>query len=226
MVDSHLSSTACDGGPTAAFQAILLRKEDDLVAARVEPIDESALPPTDVRVRVDYSSLNYKDGLIVNGLAGLVRTYQHVPGIDYAGTGERSDDQALKQGDRVVLTSWWVGETSWDGYAQIAQVDAMPETLAELAGRERSADMIDSTVVRAHHCAVGCDGKGRPLGFVLTPGQAHDVQGFGPLFRVLGDRIEALLADRGYDADAIRDKIAWLVSRPSSSKPSLASNQR
>ena len=93
--------------------------------------------------------------------------------------------------------------------------------------------MIDSAVVRAHHCAVGlkrgikrpgglagprggftaklharCDGHGRPLGFVLTPGQAHDVQGFGPLFRMLTDRIEALLADKGYDADAIRAEIA------------------
>src|SRR3546814_9135691 len=50
-----------------------------------------------------------------------------------------------------------------------------------------------------------CDGQGRPLCFVLTPGQAHDVQGFGPLFRMLAERVDALLADKGYDADAIRD---------------------
>nr|WP_082835613.1 MULTISPECIES: IS5 family transposase [Erythrobacteraceae] len=53
-----------------------------------------------------------------------------------------------------------------------------------------------------------CDARGLPLGFVLTPGQAHDVQGFAPLFRMIGDRIEAFLADRGYDADAIREEIA------------------
>lgn len=53
-----------------------------------------------------------------------------------------------------------------------------------------------------------CDGKGRPLGFVLTPGQAHDIQGFGPLFRMIADRIEALLADEAYDSDAIREEIA------------------
>lgn len=53
-----------------------------------------------------------------------------------------------------------------------------------------------------------CDGQGRPFGFVLTPGQAHDVQGFGPLFQMLSDQIEALLADKGYDADAIRAEIA------------------
>ena len=53
-----------------------------------------------------------------------------------------------------------------------------------------------------------CDGQGRPLCFVLTPGQAHDVKGFGPLFGMLADRIEALLADKGYDADAIRQELA------------------
>ncbi|MHA3842287.1 IS5 family transposase [Sphingomonas aestuarii] len=53
-----------------------------------------------------------------------------------------------------------------------------------------------------------CDGHGRPLCFVLTPGQTRDVHGFGPLFRMLGDRIEALLADKGYDADAIRAELA------------------
>lgn len=52
-----------------------------------------------------------------------------------------------------------------------------------------------------------CDARGLPLGFVLTPGQGHDVQGFAPLFRMIGDRIEAFLADRGYDADAIRKEI-------------------
>ena len=53
-----------------------------------------------------------------------------------------------------------------------------------------------------------CDAKGRPLGFVLTPGQTHDTQGFAPLFRMISDRIEAFLADKGYDADAIREEIS------------------
>ena len=52
-----------------------------------------------------------------------------------------------------------------------------------------------------------CDGKGRPLGFMLTPGQVHDVHGFAPLFRMLTDQVKALLADRGYDA--IREEIAF-----------------
>lgn len=111
--------------------------------------------------------------------------------------------------------------------------EAMLESFAEVVERNTSADMIDSTVVRAHHCAVGlkkgdqehealgrsrggfttkpharCDGQGRPLCFVLTRGQAHNVQGFGRLFRMLAERVEALLADKGYDADAIRDSLA------------------
>lgn len=52
-----------------------------------------------------------------------------------------------------------------------------------------------------------CDAKGRPLGFILTPGQAHDIQGFSPLFRMIADKIEALLADKGYDANAIREEL-------------------
>jgi hypothetical protein len=63
---------------------------------------------------------------------------------------------------------------------------------------------------RLHHQTsyARCDAKGRPLGFVLTPGQTHDIQGFAPLFRVIADRIEAFLADKGYDADAIREEIS------------------
>lgn len=106
------------------FDALLLRKDEGVVSAAITAIDESELPPADVRVRVEYSSLNYKDGMIVKGLGGLVRNYPHVPGIDYAGTVEKSDDPALRPGDRVVLTGWRVGEASWGGYAGIAQAKA------------------------------------------------------------------------------------------------------
>ncbi|WP_240344721.1 MULTISPECIES: IS5 family transposase [unclassified Novosphingobium] len=71
---------------------------------------------------------------------------------------------------------------------------------AEALGRSRGGF---STKLHAR-----CDAQGRPLGFVLTPGQSHDIQGFGPLLRMIADRIEALLADKGYDADAIREDLA------------------
>lgn len=103
------------------FNALLLRRDEGAVTAAITAIDEAELPPSDVRVRVEYSSLNYKDGLIVKGLGGLVRNYPHVPGIDFAGIVEMSDDPALQPGERVVLTGWRVGEASWGGYAGIAQ---------------------------------------------------------------------------------------------------------
>jgi len=106
------------------FNGLMLREADGKVSARIETIADEALPPGDVTVAVEYSTLNYKDGMILNGLARLVRKYPHVPGIDFAGTVERSDSPNYKPGDKVVLTGWRVGETSWGGYAQKARVKA------------------------------------------------------------------------------------------------------
>ena len=92
---------------------------------RVDDIDEPPSPaPGEVTVAVEHSTLNYKDGLILNGLGRLVRKYPHVPGIDFAGTVERSDSPAWKPGDKVVLTGWRVGEAQWGGYAEKARVKA------------------------------------------------------------------------------------------------------
>jgi len=105
-------------------KALLLREAEGKVRADIERIDESALPAGEVTVAVEYSTLNYKDGLILNGLGRLVRSYPHVPGIDFAGTVERSDSPDYKPGDKVVLTGWRVGELSWGGYAEKARVKA------------------------------------------------------------------------------------------------------
>ena len=70
----------------ADFKALVLREAEGKVAASIERVDESALPPGEVTVAVAYSTLNYKDGLILNGLGRLVRKYPHVPGIDFAGS--------------------------------------------------------------------------------------------------------------------------------------------
>jgi acrylyl-CoA reductase (NADPH) len=77
-----------------------------------------------VTVAVEYSTVNYKDGLCIGPGGGLVRNYPHVPGIDFAGTVEASDDDRYKPGDKVVLTGWRVGEAHWGGYAQKARVKA------------------------------------------------------------------------------------------------------
>jgi acrylyl-CoA reductase (NADPH) len=107
-----------------SFNALVLHEKAGKVEPRFERLDEAQLPPGEVLVRVEYSTLNYKDGMILEGLGRLVRTYPHVPGVDFAGTVEQSADPALKPGDKVVLTGWRVGEHSWGGYAEKARVKA------------------------------------------------------------------------------------------------------
>jgi acrylyl-CoA reductase (NADPH) len=75
-------------------------------------------------VRVRWSTLNYKDGMILNGLGRLVRSYPHIPGVDFSGTVEESSSPDWRQGDEVILTGWRVGEARWGGYAQYARVPA------------------------------------------------------------------------------------------------------
>ncbi|HUK59878.1 MAG TPA: MDR family oxidoreductase [Stellaceae bacterium] len=106
------------------MKALLLEEKDGKVAARVTEVAESDLPPGEVTVAVRYSTLNYKDGMILNGIGRLVRTYPHVPGVDFAGTVEASSSPKWKPGDEVILTGWRVGEVRWGGYAQKARVDA------------------------------------------------------------------------------------------------------
>ena len=106
------------------FRALVLHEEGGKVVPRLETLDESRLPDGEVTVRVEYSTLNYKDGMILEGQGRLVRQYPHVPGIDFAGTVERSDSPAFKPGDPVILTGWRVGEVQWGGYAEKARVKA------------------------------------------------------------------------------------------------------
>jgi acrylyl-CoA reductase (NADPH) len=93
------------------------------VNAIVRQVDEASLPPGNVVVAIDYSGINYKDGLIVTGAGGLVKRYPHVPGIDFAGSVIESRDPAYQPGDKVVLTGWRVGEVQWGGLAQRASVN-------------------------------------------------------------------------------------------------------
>jgi acrylyl-CoA reductase (NADPH) len=104
------------------FKGILLREQDGKVSAALEDIDEAQLPAGDVTVDVQYSTLNYKDGMILKGLGRLVRQYPHVPGVDFAGRISASSAPGWNVGDEVILTGWRVGETHWGGYAQKARV--------------------------------------------------------------------------------------------------------
>ena len=104
------------------FKALVLNKEGEEVRAAIETLDEARLPEGDVTVAVEYSTLNYKDGLIIANKAPLVRSYPHVPGVDFAGRVIESSHPDWRPGDPVVLTGWGVGERHWGGYAGRARV--------------------------------------------------------------------------------------------------------
>jgi acrylyl-CoA reductase (NADPH) len=107
-----------------SFRALIIAQEEGKIVANVETLRADALPAGDVLVRVQFSDLNYKDGLVLKGLGKLVRSYPHVPGIDFVGTVEASQAPRFKPGDAVILTGWRVGEIHWGGYATLARVKA------------------------------------------------------------------------------------------------------
>lgn len=108
------------------FKALVVTKDEESgkTSAAVEDMGLDQLPEGDVTVAVEYSTVNYKDGLCIGPGGGLVRKYPHVPGIDFAGTVEASQDDRYAPGDKVILTGWRVGEAHWGGYAQKARVKA------------------------------------------------------------------------------------------------------
>lgn len=105
------------------FKAILITKDDTLgYKAALQQVDDSVLPAGDVTVRVEWSTLNYKDGLAITGKSPVVRRFPMVPGIDFAGTVTASSNSAWKVGDQVVLNGWGVGETHCGGLGEMARV--------------------------------------------------------------------------------------------------------
>lgn len=107
------------------FTALVLENDDENLTVELKSLSEAELPDGEITVAVEYSTVNYKDGLIVDGNKGrLVRSFPHVPGIDFSGTVEHSDSPDYKPGDKVVLTGWRVGEAHWGGFAQRARVQA------------------------------------------------------------------------------------------------------
>jgi acrylyl-CoA reductase (NADPH) len=106
----------------ATFRAIKIDKADKGTTAALTQFDEAELMDGDVTVRVEWSTLNYKDGLALTGKAPVVRRFPMIAGIDFAGTVEQSSDPQWKAGDRVVCTGWGMGETFLGAYAEKARV--------------------------------------------------------------------------------------------------------
>jgi alcohol dehydrogenase/acrylyl-CoA reductase (NADPH) len=106
------------------FKALIINQEGENFTREVKSIDKSFLKHGDVTVKVDYSDLNYKDGMILKNGGRLVKEFPHIPGIDFSGTVLESENQKFKTGDEIILTGWRVGEAFFGGYSQVAKVNA------------------------------------------------------------------------------------------------------
>ncbi len=106
------------------FKALILNQEGENFLREVKSIDKSFLKHGDVTVKVDYSDLNFKDGMILKNGGRLVKEFPHIPGIDFSGRVIESENSKFKEGDEVILTGFRVGEIFFGGYSQIAKVNA------------------------------------------------------------------------------------------------------
>lgn len=179
------------------FRALVLNKgADGAAVAALEDVADDRLPAGDVTVAVEYSTLNYKDGLCLsaNG-GGLVRAYPHVAGVDFAGVVEASDDPRYAVGDRVVLTGWRVGEVHWGGYATRARVraDWLVPLPAAISTRDAMAVGTAGFTAMLAVMALEDHGLTPAAGEVLVTGAAGGV----------GSVAVALLAARGYQVAAV-----------------------
>lgn len=179
------------------FRALVVEKDaEGKTRAGVQELDDSRLPAGgDVTVAVEWSTLNYKDGLCMGSGGGMVRVWPHVPGIDFAGTVEASDDPRYRAGDRVVLTGWRVGESWWGGFAEKARVKAdwLVPLPAGLSTRQAMAVGTAGFTAMLSVMALEAHGLTPDLGEVLVTGAAGGV----------GSVAVALLAGRGYQVAAV-----------------------
>jgi acrylyl-CoA reductase (NADPH) len=179
------------------FNALVVNKDEESgkTSAAVEQISTDQLPEGNVVVNVEYSTVNYKDGLCIGPGGGLVREYPHVPGIDFAGTVESSDDARYNAGDSVVLTGWRVGEVHWGGYAQKARVNAnwLVPLPSGLSSRQAMAVGTAGFTAMLAVMALEDHGLKPDQGPVLVTGAAGGV----------GSVATAILANLGYEVAAV-----------------------
>ena len=177
------------------FRALVLTQgADRKVNGTIETLPEDKLPDGDVVVAIDYSTLNYKDGLVLTTGGGLVKAWPHVGGIDFAGTVETSGNAAFKPGDKVVLNGYRVGELHWGGYATKARVKG--DWLVKLPGAlsTRRAMAIGTAGYTSMLCVMALEKHGidPAKGEILVTGAAGGV----------GSVAVAILAKLGYSVVA------------------------
>src|SRR5262249_19282638 len=172
------------------FKALYLTRENEAFQARLAELDESKLPEGDVTVRVDYSTINYKDALALTNKSPIVRTWPMVAGIDASGTVESSNHPAWKKGDAVILNGWGLGESHWGGLGQRVRVKgdwlvALPKGMTL-----RQTAAIGTAGYTAALCAMVLEREGvkKEQGDVLVTGATGGV----------GSISVAILAQRGF----------------------------
>ena len=183
------------------FKAIVVNQEGENFTRNLQEIDLSFLKEDEVTVKVDYSSLNYKDGMILKNGGRLVKDYPHIPGIDFAGTVEQSSDSKFKAGDKVILTGWRVGEIYYGGYSQYAKVKSkfLVKTPEGLSNKDAMA--LGTAGFTALLCAFAIQAResillGDPIKDVLVTGATGGV----------GSVAVMALAKMGYNVTGVTGK--------------------
>lgn len=180
------------------FRSLRVEKSDDAISANLVELDDDDLSPGDVTIDVEYSSINFKDGLAIAGRPGVIRSYPLIPGIDLVGTVAHSESDEWKPGDRVLLNGWGVGESHDGGLSERARVKAewlvaLPDGLAprHAAAIGTAGFTAMLAVLALERYGVG-DGDGDVLGDVLVTGAAGGVGSIAiALLAGLGHRVVA-----------------------------------
>jgi acrylyl-CoA reductase (NADPH) len=193
-----------------AFKALVVNQEGENFTREIKEVERSFLKHGNVLVKVEYSSLNYKDGMILKNGGKLVKDYPHIPGIDFAGTVESSESDKFKKGDRVILTGWRVGEVFFGGYSQYAKVQddflvKMPDDLDS-----KKAMILGTAGLTALMCVLAIQARetillGEPVKDVLVTGATGGV----------GSVAVLALSKLGYNVSAVtgkKDKADFLKS--------------
>ena len=192
------------------FKALIINQQDENFTREVKNIDSSFLKHGNVLVKVDYSSLNYKDGMILKNGGKLVKEYPHIPGIDFAGTVEDSQSDKFKKGDKVILTGWRVGEIYFGGYSEYAKVqdDFLVKMPSDIDSKK--AMILGTAGLTALMCVLAIQARetillGEPVKDVLVTGATGGV----------GSVAVLALSKLGYNVSAVtgkKDKADFLKS--------------
>ena len=188
------------------FNAILIERDERPYRAGFTTLNEAQLPPGGVTVRVEYSTLNYKDALAITGKGPVVRKFPMVPGIDFAGSVQESEDSAYRAGDRVVLNGWGVGEQHWGGLAQLARVKGEWLIPLPVEFTARQAMAVGTAGYTAMLCVLALERHGivPESGEILVTGAAGGVGSIAvAVLAKLGYRVAAVTG-RATEADFLR----------------------